>query len=127
VDAAVFSVPHSRLGVDVAAVVVLRPDAQVSAQKLRDFARERLASFKVPGLIRIVQEIPKGAGGKIKRSELAAAPTVRMERGGRMAPRSELALQVVRIWAGLLHVKRIGVDQDVCAAGRGAIAGPRGT
>jgi acyl-CoA synthetase (AMP-forming)/AMP-acid ligase II/acyl carrier protein len=123
VEAAVFSAPHSRLGVDVAAVVVLRPDAQVSAQKLRDFARERLASFKVPGLIRIVQEIPKGAGGKIKRSELAAAPTVRMERGGRMAPpRSELERQVVRIWADLLDVKRIGVDQDVFALGADSIA-----
>src|SRR5262249_11076831 len=109
-------------GVDVAAVVVLRPDAQVSAQKLRDFAREPLGSFKAPGLIRIVQEIPKGAGGKIKRSELAAAPTVRMERGGRMAPRSELELQVVRIWADLLDVKRIGVDQDVFALGADSIA-----
>ena len=73
VEAAVFSVPHRRLGADVAAAVVLRPDAKVSAQRLRDFARERLAGFKVPGLIRIVPEIPKGAGGKIKRSELAAA------------------------------------------------------
>src|SRR6516225_323528 len=123
VEAAVFSAPHSRLGVDVAAVVVLRPDAQVSAQKLRDFARERLASFKVPGLIRIVQEIPRGAGGKIKRSELAAAPTVRMERGGRMAPpRSDVERQVVRIWADLLDVKRIGVDQDVFTLDADSIA-----
>ena len=67
VEAAVFSVPHRQLGEDVAAAVVLRQDAKVSAQKLRDFARERLARFKVPGLIRIVPEIPKGAGGKIKR------------------------------------------------------------
>ena len=60
VEAAVFSVPHRRLGADVGAAVVLRQDAKVSAQRLRDFARERLAGFKVPGLIRIVPEIPKG-------------------------------------------------------------------
>ena len=66
VEAAAFSIPHERLGEDVAAAVVLRPDAKLSAQKLRNFARERLAGFKVPSLIRIVQEIPKGPGGKLK-------------------------------------------------------------
>ena len=123
VEAAVFSVPHSRLGSDVAAAVVLRPHAKVSAQKLRDFTRERLASFKVPGLIRIVREIPKGAGGKIKRGELAAALTARVKRGGRMAaPGSELQAQLAKIWAELLDLKQIGVDQDVFALGADSIA-----
>jgi acyl carrier protein/NRPS condensation-like uncharacterized protein len=72
IDATVFPVPHERLGADVAAAIVLRQDAKVSAQELRDFARERLAGFKVPGLIEIVAEIPKGPGGKVKRNELAA-------------------------------------------------------
>jgi acyl carrier protein/NRPS condensation-like uncharacterized protein len=123
VEAAVFSVPHSRLGADVAAAVVLRPDAKVSAQKLREFARERLAGFKVPGLIRIVLEIPKGAGGKIKRGELAAAssimpPTARSEESGKMAPpRSELERQLARFWADLLDLARIGIDEDVFALG----------
>ena len=116
-------IPHRRLGEDVAAAVVLRADAKVSAQKLRDFARERLAGFKVPGLIRIVPEIPKGAGGKIKRGELAAAlsmtlPTARVERGGKLAPpRSELERQLAKIWADLLDLDQIGVDQDVFALG----------
>jgi acyl-CoA synthetase (AMP-forming)/AMP-acid ligase II/acyl carrier protein len=123
VEAAVFSVPHSRLGSDVAAAVVLRPHAKVSAQKLRDFARERLASFKVPGLIRIVREIPKGAGGKIKRGELAAALTARAGRGGRMAPpRSELQRQLIKIWADLLGLEQIGIDQDVFALGADSMA-----
>ncbi len=53
-EAAVFPVPHGRLGADVGAAVVLHRDAKASAQRLRDFTRERLAGFKVPGLIRIV-------------------------------------------------------------------------
>ena len=73
IDATVFPVPHGRLGADVAAAVVLRQDAKVSAERLREFARERLAGFKVPGLIRIVLGMPKGGGGKVKRGELAAA------------------------------------------------------
>src|SRR5262249_35702363 len=75
-EAAAFSIPHDRLGEDVAAAVVLRPDTNVSAHGLRDFARERLAGFKVPALIRIVPDIPKSPAGKIKRGELAAALSI---------------------------------------------------
>jgi acyl-CoA synthetase (AMP-forming)/AMP-acid ligase II/acyl carrier protein len=128
VEAAVFPVPHPRLGADVAAVVVLRPGAKVSAQKLRDFARERLAGFKVPGLIRIVPQIPKGDGGKIKRGELAVAFSMTEQTrgaygGGKMAPpRSELERHLARLWADLLGLKRISVEQDVFALGVDSIA-----
>ncbi len=127
VEAAVFSVPHARLGADVAAAVVLRLDATVSAPKLRDFVRQRLASFKVPGLIRIVPDIPKAGGGKIKRSELAAAlslthPTAPMQRGRKAAlPQSELEQQIANIWADLLEVDEVDIDQDVLALGADSI------
>ena len=119
VDAAVFAVPHTRLGADVAAAVVLRSTAKLTAQKLRVFVRERLAVFKVPGQIWIVQEIPKGVSGKIKRSELAAAflkAQPPAERGGEVAaPRSELERQLARLWAELLDVDHIGIDDDIFA------------
>lgn len=66
-----FAMPHPKLGEEVAAAVVLRPQAQTSEQELRDFARERLAAFKVPRKILIVPEIPKGATGKLQRIGLA--------------------------------------------------------
>jgi acyl-CoA synthetase (AMP-forming)/AMP-acid ligase II/acyl carrier protein len=128
VEAAVFSVPHTRLGADVAAAVVLRREATASAQQLRDFVRKRLASFKVPGPIRIVPAIPKGAGGKIRRAELAAAlaltpPGARVRRSRKMAaPRFELERQIAKIWADLLDVDRISIDQDVFALGVDSIA-----
>ncbi len=128
VDAAAFAIPHARLGADVAAAVVLRHGTTVSAPKLRAFVRKRLASFKVPGLIRIVTDIPKGAGGKIKRAELATAlsltqPTAPVQAGRKMpAPRSELERQIAKIWAALLDVEQIGVDQDVFALGVDSIA-----
>jgi acyl-CoA synthetase (AMP-forming)/AMP-acid ligase II/acyl carrier protein len=127
IDAAVFPVPHGRLGADVAAAVVLRHDAKVSAERLREFARERLAGFKVPGLIRIVPEIPKGGGGKIKRGELAAAfsrtpPAADKPGGEPVAPRSELEAQLAGIWADLLDIDQVGVDQDVLALGLDSLA-----
>src|SRR3984893_17988056 len=126
IDAAVFPVPHGRLGADVAAAVVLRRGAKVSAQTLRDFARERLAGFKVPGLIRIVPEIPKGGGGKIKRGDLAAAfsktPPADKRGGEMVSPRSELERQLAGIWADLLDIDQVGVDQDVLALGVDSLA-----
>jgi acyl-CoA synthetase (AMP-forming)/AMP-acid ligase II/acyl carrier protein len=123
VEAAVFSIPHIRLGADVAAAVVLRAKAKVTVQKLRNFARARLAGFKVPGLIRIVPEIPKGAGGKIKRGELAAAfatvqPGARVQRRGKLdPPRSELEQKLAGMWSDLLDRNQIGADQDLFALG----------
>jgi amino acid adenylation domain-containing protein len=122
-EAAAFSIAHRRLGEDVAAAVVLRPDAKVSPRRLRAFAGERLAKFKVPGLIRIVPEIPKGPGGKLRRSGLAAALSISVpregpRRGGKMAlPRSELEWQLAKTWADLLEFDQIGIDQDVFALG----------
>jgi acyl-CoA synthetase (AMP-forming)/AMP-acid ligase II/acyl carrier protein len=127
VEVAAFSIPHRRLGEDVAAAAVLRPDAKVSAQELRNFARERLAEFKVPGLIQIVPDIPKSAGGKIKRSGLAAALGITQRRartgpGGKLVPpRSELERQLADFWTQLLEMDQIGIDEDVFALGADSI------
>jgi acyl-CoA synthetase (AMP-forming)/AMP-acid ligase II len=66
-----FAVPHDMLGEDVAAAVVLREGAQVAEKDLRSFAQTRLADFKVPRKIVILEEIPKGATGKVQRIGLA--------------------------------------------------------
>jgi acyl-CoA synthetase (AMP-forming)/AMP-acid ligase II len=127
VEVVAFPIPHRRLGEDVAAAVVLQPDAKLSAQELRNFARERLATFKVPGLIRIVPEIPKSAAGKIKRGGLAAAfgitqLSARTERGGKLGPpRSELERHLVDTWTQLLELNQIGIDEDVFALGADSI------
>jgi acyl-CoA synthetase (AMP-forming)/AMP-acid ligase II len=66
-----FAMPHAKLGEDVAAAVVLR-EGQIAAEKeIREFAAKRLADFKVPRKILILEEIPKGATGKLQRIGLA--------------------------------------------------------
>jgi acyl-CoA synthetase (AMP-forming)/AMP-acid ligase II/acyl carrier protein len=123
VEAAVFALPHIRLGADVAAAVVTSPNAAVRVKDLREFVRKRLASFKVPGLIRIVPHIPKSPGGKLNRRELAAAlsitpPTAGVVRRGKIAlPRSQMERQLARIWADLLEVNQIGIEEDIFALG----------
>jgi long-chain acyl-CoA synthetase len=70
-EAAVFGVPHERLGEEVACAVVLRPGMSVTADELQAHVRERLAGFKVPTLVRIADgQLPRNAAGKILKREL---------------------------------------------------------
>jgi acyl-CoA synthetase (AMP-forming)/AMP-acid ligase II len=66
-----FSVPHEKLGEDVAAAVVLTDGATLVEKDLQRFVAERLADFKVPRIVLFVDEIPKGATGKLARIGLA--------------------------------------------------------
>ena len=70
-QAVAFAVKHDQLGEDIAAAVVLKEGASVEDRELREFARERLAGFKVPRKILLLDEIPKGATGKLQRIGLA--------------------------------------------------------
>jgi acyl-CoA synthetase (AMP-forming)/AMP-acid ligase II len=66
-----FAIPHDKLGEEVAAVVVLREGEQAEENDIRNFTRQHLADFKVPRKIVFMDEIPKGATGKLQRIGLA--------------------------------------------------------
>ena len=66
-----YAVPHDKLGEDIAAAVVLTKGSDLSERDIKEFAAARLASFKVPGALVILEEIPKGATGKIQRIGMA--------------------------------------------------------
>lgn len=64
-----FALPHPKLGEEVAAAVVLNGEA--TEREIRTFAAERMADFKVPRKVIILEEIPKGATGKMQRIGMA--------------------------------------------------------
>ena len=68
--AAVIGVPDELYGEEVAAVVVLKPDAKTSEQEVIDFCKARLADYKCPKTVRFVEDIPKGPTGKLLKREL---------------------------------------------------------
>ncbi|MBV7705542.1 fatty acid--CoA ligase [Nocardia sp. 852002-20019_SCH5090214] len=69
VECAVVGEPHPDLGQQVAAVVVLTEGSTASEADLREFARERLAYFKVPERWRITSDpLPRNITGKLIRS-----------------------------------------------------------
>ena len=66
-----FGMPHAKLGEEVAAVVVLREGLQATERELQAFVGTRAAEYKVPKKILFMEEIPKGATGKLQRIGLA--------------------------------------------------------
>ena len=66
-----FGMPHPKLGEEVAAVVVLREGQPATERELQAFVATRAADYKVPKKILFMDEIPKGATGKLQRIGLA--------------------------------------------------------
>ena len=66
-EAAAFSVPHPRLGEDVAAAVVLHPGMTATPAEIRGYLREQIASFKIPRRIFLCDQLPRGQTGKVMR------------------------------------------------------------
>ena len=66
-----FAVKHPKLGEDIALAVVLNNNIKCTANELKQFAKNKLAGFKIPKQILFLDEIPLGATGKIQRIGLA--------------------------------------------------------
>jgi oxalate---CoA ligase len=120
-EAAAFAVPHPRLGEDVAAAVVFRPGMTATAVELREFLRERLASFKVPRRIVIRGQLPKGQTGKVVRRRLAenseeeSGAEIQTAAPGLIAGapvEGDLILKLTQIWERLLKVAPLLPNDD---------------
>lgn len=71
VQVVTFAIPHPKLGEEVGAAIVLRDGADTTAADIRTFAATHMADFKVPRKVVIMDDIPKGATGKMQRIGLA--------------------------------------------------------
>src|SRR5262249_31317318 len=127
-QAVTFAVPHTQLGEDIAAAVVLHQNAQATDNDIRQFAATRLADFKVPSHVYIVDEIPKGPTGKMQRIGLAAklgltAPEQVQPDGygisckpvseaNYAAPWTEVERILAKIWQEVLHVEQVSAQHN---------------
>ena len=69
-EVGVIGIPHSRWGETPMAVVVLRDGQTASPTELISFTRDRLAHYKCPTSVRIANELPRNASGKLLKREL---------------------------------------------------------
>jgi long-chain acyl-CoA synthetase len=69
-EAAVIGLPHPSLGEEVAAAVALKPGAEASADELRAYVKSQVAAYKYPRHVWLVDELPKGATGKVQKRDI---------------------------------------------------------
>jgi acyl-CoA synthetase (AMP-forming)/AMP-acid ligase II/acetyltransferase-like isoleucine patch superfamily enzyme/acyl carrier protein len=111
-----FAVPHATLGEDIAAAVVLNGNVSVSESEIRAFASARLADFKVPTRIVIVNDIPKGPTGKLQRIGLAEKLAPELQTNF-VSARNPVEDQVTEAWKDLLKLGEIGVRDNFFVIG----------
>ncbi len=70
VEAAVIGVADDDHGEEVVALVVPSPDAPLDPDAVKQFARERLAAYKYPRQVVVVQALPKGPTGKVSKRDI---------------------------------------------------------
>jgi long-chain acyl-CoA synthetase len=69
-EAAVIGKPDDKLGEEVLAIIALKQGADVEPEDVIAWSKERLAAYKYPREVRIVDDLPKGPTGKILKKEL---------------------------------------------------------
>ena len=136
-EAAAVGVPDRHLGEDVVAFVVLRAGVKCDEPELLGFCEGRLGHFKTPTRIHFTEDLPKGPSGKVQRlrlvgqaakpdaSGLAAAPTgFALAHGGdqnaedvALTLPASIESAIADIWAELLKVPQVGVDDNFFALG----------
>ena len=119
-EAVTFAVPHATLREDVAAAVVLWPKATATPKDIRQFVIGRIADFKVPRQVLIVEELPKGSSGKVQRVGLAAklGLSSRVSRPQSfIGPRTPLEKLLAERWAEILQLDQVGMYDDFFALG----------
>jgi len=75
-EAAVIGVPHPTHGEEVGAAVTLRPGAVATPDELRAFVKERVAAYKYPRHVWLIDGLPKGPTGKVLKREITVPAEV---------------------------------------------------
>lgn len=69
-EAAVIGIPDTALGEEIKAVISLKPGQSAAEQEIIDYCKERLAAYKYPRSVEVLDTLPKTATGKILKREL---------------------------------------------------------
>ncbi|MEW5925951.1 MAG: non-ribosomal peptide synthase/polyketide synthase [Gemmatimonadota bacterium] len=104
----------------LAAYVSARAGAELSRAELREHAAERLPEYMVPSAVVVLERLPVTPNGKIDRRALPAP-----ERGGAegeyVAPRTAAEEALAAVWAEVLGLERVGVEEGFFELGGDSI------
>jgi amino acid adenylation domain-containing protein len=111
------TVAHGLAGGEMRLVAYCAVEQDVTETALRKHLAERLPEHILPGAIVLMQEMPRGPSGKIDRSLLPDPDLVAVDSADYVAPRTPLEEAVATIWAQVLGMPRVSVEDDFFALG----------
>ncbi|MEO8305001.1 MAG: non-ribosomal peptide synthetase [Betaproteobacteria bacterium] len=106
-----FGVAHPTLGEDIVAAVLVKSGMHATEEEIRRFLIDRLDWIKVPSRVLIVDDIPSGDTGKVRRIDLAARFADRLNSSD-IEPRDEIEALVVALFAEVLGIDRVGAKDN---------------
>ncbi len=128
-DAAAFGVPHPRLGEELVAAVVRKPECRLDAQEALAQIRAQLGARRTPRQLWFVDALPRNDAGKLLRRELpewvgytSASPRPAPELGTASA-RSPVEIALAGLWANALGVTQVGRDDNFFMLGGDSLRG----
>ncbi len=71
-EAAVIGIPHDSLGEEVGAAVALKEGTAAAPEELREYVKARVAAYKYPRVVWLVDALPKGPTGKVQKRDISA-------------------------------------------------------
>ena len=104
------------------AYVVPKPETVCQVTELRSFLADRLPDHMAPSAFVLLEELPLNTHGKVDQRQLPAPEPFHTKGGGEyMAPRTEVEKVLSRIWAEVLNVERVSIEDNFFALGGDSI------
>jgi len=103
------------------AYVVPKPESVCQATELRSFLSNRLPGHMVPSAFVLLEALPLNAHGKVDQDQLPPPEPVNTEGGGYVAPRTAVEKVLSRIWAEVLNVENVSIEENFFALGGDSI------
>ncbi|MEU2742358.1 amino acid adenylation domain-containing protein [Streptomyces sp. NPDC007095] len=108
---------------ELAAWLVPRPGSRLDVRRVRSGLREHLPEYMVPASLMVLDRFPLTPNGKIDRTALPRPETGDAEE--RVLPRTASEHRLAQVWAGVLGLPEIGIDDDFFALGGDSFAAVR--
>ncbi|MFD2168557.1 non-ribosomal peptide synthase/polyketide synthase [Tumebacillus lipolyticus] len=101
----------------LAAYVVPTEGESVDSAELRTYLKEKLPEYMVPSFLVLLEQLPLNPNGKIDRRALPAPDASAMEAGVYVAPRTAVEEIIASVWASVLGLERVSVEDNFFALG----------
>jgi len=125
-EAACFSMPHSTLGEDIMAAIVFYKGRSCETEAIRTYLGAKLASFKIPSRVIILDDIPRNSIGKVNRAactKLAQQQNIKTDSVS--LPRTTVEKILTQIWVIELDLNNIGLEDNFFEMGGDSLSSIR--